>query len=81
LRRILQVEEDEPGPLAIGFAGGSIFPHLHYSLMSGPEVFKAWGLPTYFLHFRRLVGGGSIPVRQDSVDSGDFLDSDAMYLP
>ena len=49
--------------------------------MSGPEVFKAWGLPTYFLHFRRLVGASSIPVRQDSVDSGDFLDSDAMYLP
>ena len=66
---------------AIGFAGDSIFPHLHYSLMSGPEVFKAWGLPTYFLHFRRLVGASSIPVRQDSVDSGDFLDSDAMYLP
>jgi murein DD-endopeptidase MepM/ murein hydrolase activator NlpD len=28
----------------IGFAGDSIFPHLHYSLMDGPEVFKAWGL-------------------------------------
>jgi len=28
---------------AIGFAGDSIFPHLHYSLMSGPTLFKDWG--------------------------------------
>jgi murein DD-endopeptidase MepM/ murein hydrolase activator NlpD len=33
---------------AIGFAGDSIFPHLHYSLMSGPEVFKAWGFRPIF---------------------------------
>jgi hypothetical protein len=66
---------------AIGFAGDSIFPHLHYSLMSGATLFKDWGLPIYFLHFRRLVGASSIPVQRDSVNSGDFLDSDATYLP
>ena len=55
---------------AIGFAGDSIFPHLHYSLMNGPELFKAWGLPTYFLHFHRLGGANSIPVQQDSINSG-----------
>jgi murein DD-endopeptidase MepM/ murein hydrolase activator NlpD len=26
----------------IGFAGDSIFPHLHYSLMDSLEVFQAW---------------------------------------
>jgi murein DD-endopeptidase MepM/ murein hydrolase activator NlpD len=66
---------------AIGFAGDSIFPHLHYSLMSGPTLFKDWGLPIYFLHFRRVMGATSIQVQRGSVDSGDFLDSYATYLP
>jgi murein DD-endopeptidase MepM/ murein hydrolase activator NlpD len=64
---------------AIGFAGDSIFPHLHYSLMSGPTLFKDWGLPIYFLHFRRVIGATSIQVQRGSVNSGDFLDSDATY--
>ena len=63
----------------IGFAGDSIFPHLHYSLMDGPEVFKAWGLPAYFLQFHRVLGTSSIKVKQGPVDSGDFLESDAVY--
>jgi hypothetical protein len=66
---------------AIGFTGDSIFPHLHYSLMSGPALFKDWGLPIYFLHFRRLIGATSVEVPRGSVNSGDFLDSDATYLP
>ena len=66
---------------AIGFAGDSIFPHLHYSLMSGPTLFKDWGVPIYFLHFRRAMGATSIQVQRGSVDSGDFLESDATYLP
>ena len=60
----------------IGFAGDSIFPHLHYSLMEGPEVFKAWGLPAYFSHFRRVFGAISIGVNNAPVDSGEFLKSD-----
>ena len=63
----------------IGFAGDSIFPHLHYSLMDGPEVFKAWGLPAYFSQFRRVLGGSSTKVEHGPVDSGDFLESDAVY--
>jgi hypothetical protein len=63
----------------IGFAGDSIFPHLHYSLMDGPEVFKAWGLPAYFSQFYRVLGAISIKVKQGPVDSGDFLESDAVY--
>ena len=62
----------------IGFAGDSIFPHLHYCLMDGPEVFKAWGLPAYFQHFHRVLGSKSIRVeRGRPVDSGDFVKSDA----
>lgn len=63
----------------IGFAGDSIFPHLHYSLMEGPEVFKAWGLPSYFLRFRRILGASSIRVKHGPVNSGDFLESEAVY--
>jgi hypothetical protein len=59
----------------IGFAGDSIFPHLHYCLMDGPEVFKAWGLPAYFSHFRRMLGGTAVSVDRGPVDSGDFVES------
>jgi hypothetical protein len=54
----------------IGFAGDSIFPHLHYSLMDGREVFKAWGLPAYFSDFRRVLGSRSVKVCRDAVNSG-----------
>jgi hypothetical protein len=63
----------------IGFTGDSIFPHLHYSLMDGPEVFKAWGLPAYFSQFHRVLGTSSMAVKRGPVDSGDFLESDALY--
>jgi hypothetical protein len=63
----------------IGFAGDSIFPHLHYSLIDGPEVFKAWGLPAYFSNFRRVLGAKSVSVKQGPVNSGDFLEGDAHY--
>jgi Peptidase family M23 len=63
----------------VGFTGDSIFPHLHYSLMDGPEVFKAWGLPAYFSSFHRVLGASSLNVKQGPVDSGDFLESDAVY--
>ncbi len=74
-------ERVQPGqPIGrIGFAGDSIFPHLHYSLMDGPEVFKAWGLPAYFSQFHRVLGATSIRVKLGPVDSGDFLESDAVY--
>jgi murein DD-endopeptidase MepM/ murein hydrolase activator NlpD len=71
----------EPGQLVgrIGFSGDSIFPHLHYSLMDGPEVFKVWGLPAYFSQFRRVLGASSTKEEHGPVDSGDFLQSDAEY--
>jgi hypothetical protein len=63
----------------IGFAGDSIFPHLHYSLMDGAEGFKAWGLPAYFSQFHRTLGARSIGVKQGPVGSGDFVERDAVY--
>ena len=61
---------------AIGFAGDSLFPHLHYSLMEGPEDEKVWGLPAYFTRFHRFFGAASEAVDRDTVNSGDFVESD-----
>ncbi len=71
----------QPGQMLgrIGFTGDSIFPHLHYSLMDGPEVFKAWGLPAYFTQLRRVLGSSSERVDKGPVNSGSFLESEALY--
>jgi hypothetical protein len=47
--------------------------------MEGLEVFKAWGLPAYFLQFHRVLGASSIRVKHGRVDFGDFLESNAVY--
>ena len=67
----------------IGFAGDSLFPHLHYSLIAGPVDEKDWGIPAYFTHYHRLMGGASTPVARGPVNSGDFVESDigAAALP
>ena len=65
----------------IGFAGDSLFPHLHYSLMSGPVDEKDWGIPAYFTHFHRLAGAKSVAVTRGPVNSGDFVESDAPARP
>ena len=61
----------------IGFAGDSLFPHLHYSLIEGAQDTKVWGLPAYFSRFHRLYGAASVAVAQGPVNSGDFVESDA----
>src|SRR5579871_6058491 len=60
----------------IGFSGDSLFPHLHYSLIEGPEDTKAWGLPAYFSRFRRSHGAAAVPVARGPVNSGDFVESE-----
>ena len=63
---------------AIGFAGDSLFPHLHYSLIEGPEDTKVWGLPAYFSRFHRLYGAKAVAVAKGPVNSGDFVESDSV---
>jgi murein DD-endopeptidase MepM/ murein hydrolase activator NlpD len=62
----------------IGFSGDSIFPHLHYALMDGAEVFKAWGLPAYFKNFRRKMRT-VVEVPLGPVNSGMFVESEFHY--
>ena len=65
----------------VGFSGDAIFPHVHYSLISGPELHRAEGLPTYFESFQILLGGKAGTVTHGTLDSGDFVESTAKYGP
>lgn len=58
---------------AVGAAGSSLFPHLHYELIDGPSTATAEGLPSYFQGLTRLRGSKGTPVRGVSIDSGDVV--------
>lgn len=65
----------------VGFSGDAIFPHVHYSLLAGPDIYHDEAVPAYFTHFRRLLGSKSVEVEQGTVDSGDIVESTAKYQP
>jgi murein DD-endopeptidase MepM/ murein hydrolase activator NlpD len=65
----------------VGFSGDAIFPHVHYSLLAGPDIYRFEGLPAYFTQFRRLLGSKAVSVEQGTVDSGDIVESTAKYQP
>jgi len=59
----------------LGFAGDAFIPHLHYMLMDNADILQAEGLPSYFVNFRRLLGGEVEDVTLGQVDSGDIVDA------
>lgn len=63
----------------VGFSGDAIFPHVHYSLLAGPDIYRSESLPAYFTQFQRLLGSKSVHVEQGTIDSGDFVESTAKY--
>ena len=63
----------------VGFSGDAIFPHVHYSLLAGPDIYQSEALPAYFTHFRRVLGSKSVQVQEGTVDSGDIVESTAEY--
>jgi murein DD-endopeptidase MepM/ murein hydrolase activator NlpD len=65
----------------VGFSGDAIFPHVHYSLLAGPDIYRFEGLPAYFTQFWRLLSSKSVSVEQGTVDSGDIVESTAKYQP
>lgn len=65
----------------VGFSGDALFPHVHYSLRSGRDVYRSEGVPAYFGHFRRLLGRKAIAVGSGTLDTGDIVMSDARYSP
>ena len=65
----------------VGFSGDAIFPHVHYSLLTGPDIYHDEAVPAYFTHFRRLLGSKSVELEQGTIDSGDIIESTAKYQP
>lgn len=58
----------------LGFAGDAFIPHLHYQLMDNADVFRAEGLPSYFVRFRRILGSKSEAVDRGQIDTGDIVE-------
>ncbi len=59
---------------AIGAAGSSLFPHLHYELRNGGGAKEVEGLPSYFTNFKRILGSRVMNVKRGQVDTGDIVD-------
>jgi murein DD-endopeptidase MepM/ murein hydrolase activator NlpD len=57
----------------IGFSGDAIFPHVHFALLSGPDIRSNGGVPCYFDHVTRLLGGRRIRLDHSALDTGDIV--------
>jgi hypothetical protein len=58
----------------VGSSGSSLFPHLHYQLVTGVEH-GAEGLPSYFPGIRVRRGTGWAAAPNGQVDTGDIIDA------
>lgn len=61
----------------VGFSGDALFPHVHYSLRAGGDVYRSEGVPAYFRNFRRLLGQKTVTVDSGTLDTGDIVMSDS----
>ncbi|MGZ3752695.1 MAG: peptidoglycan DD-metalloendopeptidase family protein [Mucilaginibacter sp.] len=68
----------KPGQLvgAVGFSGDATSPHLHYTVMNGPNGMVSKGLPSYFNNFKLYRGNSFILVKKGRVDSGNIVESE-----
>lgn len=58
----------------VGSSGSSLFPHLHYQLVTGVEH-GAEGVPSYFPGIRIRRGTGWVAAPNGQVDTGDIIDA------
>jgi hypothetical protein len=58
---------------AIGASGSSLFPHLHYQLMTGPTM-RDEGAPSGFSGLTRVRGAARAPIANGAIDSGDVVE-------
>jgi hypothetical protein len=62
-------------PIAqVGTSGSSLFPHLHYQLVTRP-TFDAEGLPSPLVEFDRVLGSTRARADGTSPDSGDIVEA------
>jgi murein DD-endopeptidase MepM/ murein hydrolase activator NlpD len=59
---------------AIGAAGSSNMPHLHYELRTGAGMRGVEGLPSYFRGYTRHLGSRSVRVALGSPDTGEIIE-------
>lgn len=59
----------------VGFSGDAIYPHVHYALLSGPDVHRNEGLPAYFDQVIRINGNERVLVNHATLDTGDLVES------
>ncbi len=58
----------------VGFSGDAIFPHVHYALISGPDVHTGEGIPAYFDSLNRLLGSKAIHSDHVALETGDIIE-------
>jgi hypothetical protein len=59
---------------AVGAAGSSKMPHLHYELRTGPGMRGVEGLPAYFHDYRRHLGARTVRVQLGAPDTGEIVE-------
>lgn len=60
----------------VGNTGFSLFPHLHYELVTAPGL-TGEGIPAYFHDFDRILGASRTPGDGTSINSGEIVESTA----
>ena len=68
------VKQDEPIGLS-GKTGYTLFPHLHFQLMTGPSM-NDEGLPSSFRSVTRMLGTRALADPEGLISSGDILVTD-----
>lgn len=58
----------------VGNSGDSLEPHLHYHLLSQPQL-DCETVPAIFHHFLRWYGNNRVEVKSGALDSGDVVES------
>lgn len=48
----------------VGFSGDAIFPHVHYSLLSRPDIYRFEAVSAYFHKVNRIAGSRVVETRQ-----------------
>ena len=57
----------------VGATGSSLFPHLHYQLVSAPDA-ASEGLPVEFEDFTDVLGAKTAHVARGTIDTGDIVE-------
>lgn len=57
----------------VGASGSSLFPHLHYQLVSAPDA-RSEGLPAEFQGYEEVLGARTRHVARGVIDSGDMVE-------